>query len=63
MKLIFDELQKVAKVSFTFDGWTSPSSESFLAVTGHWVDDCWNLQELILGFEKIEGRHTADVLL
>jgi hypothetical protein len=34
-----------------------------LAVTGHWIDDHWDLQELTLGFEKITGRHTAEALL
>lgn len=56
-------LSTVPKVSFTLDGWTSPYQKSFLAVTAHWISDDWQLQDVLLGFEQIEGSHTSEVLM
>jgi hypothetical protein len=33
-----------------------------LAITGHWVDDNWNLHELLLDFMHVEGHHYGTVL-
>lgn len=63
LRLLQDELADVPKVSFTLDGWMSPTPESFLVMTGHWVDANWVLQDVVLGFEKLSGQHTYDVLL
>jgi len=57
------DLLTIPMVSFTLDGWTSPFQKSFLAVTAHWIDDDWQMQDVLLGFEHIEGSHTSDVLM
>lgn len=63
MEQLRAELAGVPMVSFTLDGWTSPTGTSFLAVTAHWVDQHWNLQDVTLGFERLIGSHNAKVLL
>jgi len=32
------------------------------AVTGHWIDDDWNLHEALLEFQHIEGHHDGEHL-
>lgn len=32
------------------------------AVTGHWIDDDWNLHEALLDFRHIQGRHSGEHL-
>ena len=32
------------------------------AVTGHWIDDDWNLHEALLDFRHIQGRHNGEQL-
>ena len=53
----------VPKIAFTLDGWTSPSQTSFLAVTAHFVDEKWELQDITLGFEYLTGKHTGKTLI
>jgi len=48
-----------SRISFTFDAGTSRSSNPYLAVTSHWIDSSWNLNEMLIGFEDIEGSHTG----
>ncbi|KAJ8441089.1 hypothetical protein Cgig2_000350 [Carnegiea gigantea] len=42
------------RVSVTCDLWRSPFQENFLGVTCHWIDEKWNMQKRIIGFEVIE---------
>jgi hypothetical protein len=63
LRLFQEELADVPKVSFTLDGWMSPTQESFLVMTSHWVDANWVLQDVILGFEKLSGRCRVVVLI
>jgi hypothetical protein len=48
------------KVSFTVDGWTSPNSQAFLAITAHWIDLEWRLREVLLDFAPLSGSHTGE---
>jgi hypothetical protein len=52
----------VRKVSLTVDGWTSPFQDDFLGITAHWIDDNWIQRELVIGFEPLNGAHTAENL-
>lgn len=44
------------KISFTMDIWTSPSTKSFLAITGHYIDKDWNLKNTLIDFVQIFGK-------
>lgn len=50
-------------VAFTLDGWTSPFKTSFLAITGHWINENWVQEDVTLGFEHLKGKHTGEVLM
>jgi hypothetical protein len=64
------ELDKIAqklvkttsKLSFTADAWTSKSMLPFLGLTCHFIDEDWVLNNLLLGFEYIEGGHSGENL-
>jgi hypothetical protein len=53
----------VRKVSLTVDGWTGPFQDDFLGVTAHWIDNNWVQRELVIGFEPLNGGHTAENLV
>ena len=48
------------KVSIAADAWTSPNKLAFLGVLGYWINDDWELEEVLLGFEEIHGSHTGE---
>jgi hypothetical protein len=48
------------KFSFTMDIWTSPSTKAFLAITVHFIDEDWKLQNLLVDFVQIFGSHTGE---
>lgn len=47
------------KVSFTTDEWTSPNKISFKAVTAHFITAAWRRVGILIGFEPVEGGHSA----
>ncbi|CAI5977952.1 unnamed protein product [Closterium sp. NIES-65] len=47
------------RVSFTIDMWTSPNNRVWLVVTGHWIDENYQLRTMVFGFREIHGRHTG----
>lgn len=56
-------LDSLPVISCTLDGWTSPYNDAFLAVTGHWIStSTWTMQEVILGFQPLNGPHSAENL-
>jgi hypothetical protein len=55
-------LPQGAKLSVALDCWTSPFRQSFMAVTGYFLDQEWNYREILLGFEPLYGSHTGAYL-
>ncbi|CAI7829435.1 unnamed protein product [Closterium sp. NIES-53] len=47
------------KVSFTIDMWTAPNNKAWLVVTGHWIDENFQLRTTVLEFREMLGRHGA----
>lgn len=56
---ILKKLPSDAKLSIALDCWTSPFQDSFMAITGYFIDDEWNYREVLLGFEPVHGSHTG----
>jgi hypothetical protein len=48
------------KISFSVDIWTSLNSLSFLAITCHYLDNDWNIKNILLDFIHICGAHTGE---
>lgn len=56
-------LRDVPAISCTLDCWTSLFNQAFLSVTGHWIcEKTWTVQEILLGFENLDGPHTSENL-
>ncbi|KAJ5734405.1 hypothetical protein N7493_003191 [Penicillium malachiteum] len=62
VRSVFEEQQKAfsalptgAKMSIAYDCWASPCSQSFLVITGHFVDEDWALREVLLYFKRLDG--------
>ncbi|CAH1979230.1 unnamed protein product [Acanthoscelides obtectus] len=53
------ELEGVDSVTLTTDCWTSSTTESFLAVTAHFLDNKFELKHRVLGCESFSERHTS----
>ncbi|CAI5480816.1 unnamed protein product [Closterium sp. Yama58-4] len=45
------------KVSTTIDIWTAPNNKAWLVVTGHWIDEAFQLRTMVLEFREMLGRH------
>lgn len=48
--------------SLTCDVWTSPNCIAIFGVTCHWINDEWNLKELVISAAELEGVHTGENL-
>ena len=46
-------------VSLTTDLWTSSRTQGYITITGHFVDQCWNLRSCVLTTKYCPERHTA----
>ncbi|CAG8483782.1 12266_t:CDS:2 [Gigaspora rosea] len=48
-----------SKISFTSDLWTFPNNKAFISATAHYIDESWVLQEMIIDFGLITGKHSG----
>jgi len=42
------------------DCWTSPNCIGFLAITAHFIDEDWVLQEVLIEFAELSGPHSGE---
>jgi hypothetical protein len=56
---ILQSLPSGAKMSIALDCWTSPFRQSFMAITGYFIDVHWEYREILLGFQPLSGSHTG----
>ena len=54
------DLKNVDNMAITHDGWTSINTESYSTVTGHYINDNWELKSVVLETKKVDGSHTAE---
>ncbi|KAL0342672.1 UNVERIFIED_CONTAM: putative AC transposase [Sesamum calycinum] len=60
----YNLLRKIkCRIAITTDMWTSSNNKGFMAVTGHFIDDNWTLQNCILRFLYVPAPHTSEVLV
>ncbi len=49
--------------SATTDIWTcSSQTTAYMAVTIHWIDESWEMNNLLIGFEQITGTHDGEAI-
>jgi hypothetical protein len=54
--------QDGGRVSLTMDAWTATNHIPYLGVTGHWIDQSWQLRNKVLAFRRLRGSHTGENL-
>ncbi|KAL5522088.1 hypothetical protein ACEPAF_1945 [Sanghuangporus sanghuang] len=57
-KSMIDQLK--SKVALSLNMWTSSNRYAFLAIVMHYILNKWDLQEQLIAFKEIKGRHTGD---
>lgn len=55
-------LKDIHFVAITTDSWTSVSTESYLAITCHFIDQNFNLNSSLLAVPKVNEQHTSENL-
>jgi hypothetical protein len=55
-------LPKISYFCATTDCWTSRTTDSYMAVTCHFIDEDWKMSSVLLGCPQLEERHTAENL-
>ncbi|XP_021004027.1 zinc finger BED domain-containing protein 4-like [Parasteatoda tepidariorum] len=60
--IIHEKMKDVDSMCLTIDSWTSRNNESYLAVTGHFIDIDFDLKTVLLGCKKYDDSHTASHL-
>ncbi|CAF4825681.1 unnamed protein product [Rotaria sp. Silwood1] len=57
--LLKEELKTVYRLSITLDFWSNRKNESFLCITGHWMNNSLDSISKIIDFSCFNERHTA----
>jgi hypothetical protein len=52
-------LSSVQFINFTCDLWTSPNAKAILVITAHWIDNEFDLKEILLDAVEVEGAHSG----
>jgi len=59
---VMKALQNVKSICLTTDAWTSLNNESFIAVTGHFIDEDFGCKKVLLRCCASTERHTSENL-
>ena len=59
-KLLKTTLQKIDSLALTVDFWADKKQNSYLCLTGHFVNEKYDLHSKILAFTVFEGQHTGE---
>ncbi|CAI5949194.1 unnamed protein product [Closterium sp. NIES-65] len=59
VEMLAKEGELGCRVSFTIDMWSAPNNRAWLVVTGHWIDENYQLRTMVFEFREIHGRHTG----
>ncbi|GJR72973.1 zinc finger BED domain-containing protein RICESLEEPER 2-like protein [Tanacetum coccineum] len=57
------ELEKIkGRICLTSDLWTSVTSDGYMTLTAHYIDESWVLRKKVLNFRVIPPPHTGSLL-
>ena len=59
-KLLKTTLEKIDSLALTADFWADKKQNSYLCLTGHFVNEKYDLDSTILSFKVFEGQHTGE---
>lgn len=55
-------LESVKVINFTTDIWSDSTNDSYVSVTGHFLDEDFILHDTILDFVLLKGNHTGETI-
>ena len=55
-------LEKADSIAITTDPWTSSGTENYVAVTAHFINNEWKVENYTLGTKKFNETHTSENL-
>ncbi|CAL1389611.1 unnamed protein product [Linum trigynum] len=59
---VYEVLDKLpGKISLTVDLWTAADVGEYLCLSGHYVDESWQLKKKVLNFIMMDPSHTEDM--
>ena len=59
---LLDVIRKnIGRVCLTNDSWTSLQKKSYMALTGHFIDNEWKLNKKVLNFCRLDGHSGVDI--
>lgn len=61
-KLLKTQLSSTKCVALTTDCWTALTTESYIKITCHYIDDDWKVNSAVLPTQSMPRRHTAENL-
>ncbi|XP_060790687.1 E3 SUMO-protein ligase ZBED1-like [Neoarius graeffei] len=56
---VINELKEAQRVALTSDGWTSCTTESYITVTCHFIDNEWQMHNNVLQTRVLEETHSG----
>jgi hypothetical protein len=56
---LLSDLGQLTKISIALDAWSAANHLSFLAIKVYYINDEWQLQDKLLDFIPMRGRHTG----
>jgi hypothetical protein len=51
--------ESVSSINLTCDLWTSPNAKVILAITAHWIDNVYDLKEILLEVVEVNGAQSG----
>jgi len=60
--VLIESIRSTSTISISLDIWTSPTSNSFMAIIGHWITGDFEYKEQVLDFVPVVGQHTGENL-
>ena len=57
-----EHMQRLRWLSITVDGWTSRGMDSYVMVTGHWLDENFQVRQCALNVRPLRTAHNSQTL-
>ncbi|CAF1229855.1 unnamed protein product [Adineta steineri] len=61
-KIMINDLSNVSDIAITVDFWSDRKSQSYLVLTGHYVDEAFKSISTVLQFSTFDKRHFSDLI-
>ena len=60
---LLSQLGGTDNINLTLDLWSNRQMRSYLGITGHFISESWTLESVMLGCNRVMGRHTTENIM